>query len=241
MTTTGCLATQFTDWAELDPLELELLASLERGARDYPAGSVLSEAGDELRDFFTLTRGWGAATRPLADGQRQVLDLFLPGQIMGLREIGFNQSQSRLIAVTDLTACPFPRSRLEEIFQQSPRLGLLLFRSLTIDNAVLTERIINIGRKTAIERLAHLLLELHVRLAVEGSEFDLPLNQEMIADALGLTPVHISRVLTELKGEGLVSIKNNRVRLIDLDALTALAEFDARYLGLSIEPLARSA
>lgn len=233
MTDESCIVAQFSRLRELSDQETELLQSLERDVRDYPAGEVLTVPGSEAHCFFSLNKGWACATRVMADGQRQVLDIFLAGQIMGLREIGFDRAQSELVALTDLSACPFPRQRLGEIFQKAPGLADLFFLVLAREHALLTERIINIGRRPAIERLAHFLLEMKTRLHVDTDEFELPMNQTVIGDALGLSAVHVSRTLTQLREQDLVSMDNSRVRIDDLDGLISLTGFDRSYLDIS--------
>lgn len=232
MSDESCIVAQFSRLRELSDQEADLLQSLERDVNHYPAGEQLCAAGSEAHCFFSLKSGWACATRVMADGQRQVLDIFLAGQIMGLREIGFDRAQSELVALTDVSACPFPRQRLGEIFQQAPRLADLFFLVLAREHALLTERIINIGRRPAIERLAHFLLEMKTRLHADTDEFELPMNQTVIGDALGLSAVHVSRTLTQLREQDLVSMENGQVRIDDLEGLIELAGFDRTYLDI---------
>lgn len=230
MTEESCIVAQFRRHAELDEHEVKLLLALEEEIRDFPAGTVLSEAGRDAGCFFSLHSGWACATRLLADGQRQVLDIFLPGQIMGMRDIGFSRTQTELTALTKVRACPFPSDYLDEIFECSPRLARIFFLKLVREHALLTERIINIGRRPAAQRVAHFLLEMKVRLHVQQPEFELPINQNVIADALGISAVHVSRTLGQLRDEGLVRVDNNRVVIEDLDGLVELTGFDPAYL-----------
>jgi len=227
----SCIVAQFRRHADLNDSEIRLLRALEDDAQAFPAGSVLSEAGREANHFFILQAGWACATRLLANGQRQVLDIFLPGGIMGLRDIGFSHTQAEMSALTDVFACPFPVEHFDEIFEQSPRLARIFFLKLVQENALLTERIINIGRRPAVEALSHFLLEMKARLKVSGNEFELPLNQNVIADALGISTVHVSRTLAQLKDKGLARTCHNRVIIDNLDALVALSGFDPAYLA----------
>jgi CRP-like cAMP-binding protein len=226
----SCIVAQFQRHSELDDHEVSLLIALEEDIREFPAGTVLSEAGERAGCFFSLHSGWACATRLLSDGQRQVLDIFLAGQIMGLRNIGFSHTQTELKALTDVRACPFPSEYLDEIFERSPRLARIFFLKLVREHALLTERIINIGRRPASQRVAHFLLEMKVRLNVPESDFELPLNQEVIADALGISSVHVSRTLGQLREERLVRVGANRVTIEDLSGLVELAGFDPAYL-----------
>ena len=126
----SCIVAQFPRHAELDDHEIELLLALEDDVQDFPAGTVLSKAGRKAGCFFSLHSGWACATRLLADGQRQVLDIFLAGQIMGMRDIGFSKTQTELTALTDVRACPFPSEYLDEVFERSPRLARIFFLKL---------------------------------------------------------------------------------------------------------------
>lgn len=231
MTETSCIVAQFRHHADLDEDEIGLLRALEEDVREYPAGTVLSEAGRDASHFFILQEGWACATRLLSDGQRQVLDIFLPGEIMGLRDIGFARTQTELSALTTVTACPFPAEYFDEIFERSPRLARLFFLRLVCENALLTERIINIGRRPAVEALGHFLLEMKVRQDTPGDEFDLPLKQSVIADALGISAVHVSRIFSQLKERGLARFCHGRVIIDNLDGLMELSGFDPAYLG----------
>lgn len=230
VTEASCIVAQFKRHADLDAAEVDLLLNLERDVRQYPAGHILSQAGSDSGHFFSLQSGWACATRILPDGKRQVLDIFLAGQIMGLRDIGFSQTQTELTALTAIAACPFPADALSEIFVRSPKLAQVFFMKLVREHALLTERIINIGRRPAEQRVAHFLLEMKVRLYVKEPEFELPLNQNIIADALGISSVHVSRTLGELREKRLVSMADNRVAIEDLAGLIDLAGFDAAYL-----------
>lgn len=230
MAETSCIVAQFRRHADLTEHEIGLLLALEEDVKEFSAGTILSEAGREASHFFILQEGWACATRLLSNGQRQVLDIFLPGEIMGLRDIGFSRTQTELTALTSVSACPFPAEYFDEIFERSPKLARIFFLKLVCENALLTERIINIGRRPAVERLAHFLLEMKVRLSVRGAEYDLPLNQNVIADALGISTVHVSRTLGQLKEKGLAQVCHNRVTIDDVGGLMELSGFDPAYL-----------
>jgi CRP-like cAMP-binding protein len=228
----SCIAGQFKQLASLDKHQINLLDSLEKDVRKYPAGSMICEVGGEANWLYTLHEGWACSTRLLADGQRQVLDIFLPGQVMGLREIGFKRFQSDVTSLTEVEVCQFSRARLLEIFSESPRLADLFFLSMAREQAMFGERIVSIGRRPAAERLGHFLLELKTRL-LHDTEFELPLNQSIIGDALGLSAVHVSRTLSFLKERNLVRVEKRRVSITDLEGLVDFSGFDRAYLDCS--------
>lgn len=230
----SCIINQFNHFADLNPEEEDLLRTLERDPKGYVAGETISECNIEQTCFFTIKSGWAYAMRTLADGERQVLDIFLPGQVMGLREIGFNRSLSKMVALNAVEACPFPKRRLTEIFDRSPRLSDLFFLLMAREQSMLIERIINIGRRPADQRLAHFVLEMKVRLNQSENEFELPLKQDIIGDALGLSSVHVSRTLGKLREMNLVCMENSHVRIRDLDELVEFADFNPAYLESDI-------
>jgi CRP-like cAMP-binding protein len=205
---------------------------LEDDVQNYPAGTVLVSQGERAGNFFSLRSGWACAAQLQKDGSRQITDIFIGGQIMGLREVGLLQAHSSIEAMTDLVACPFPRRRLAEVFSASPRLAVLFFLILAQNNALLTQRLANIGNKPAISRLAHFILELRARRGIDGDEMELPLTQTLIGDALGLTSVHVSRVLNELKRKGILEQEDSRLRILDREALIQIGEFSADYLAV---------
>lgn len=226
----SCVVNHFGQLTELEDSEKALLADLEKDLRNYPAGTVLQEFGQPAQHFFALRSGWACSVRLLADGQRQVLDIYLPGQLMGLHEIGIARAQSELVALTDISACPFPRENLRAVFQRAPRLTEIFFLVLAREHAMLTERIVNIARRPANERLAHFLLEINNRLNPSGPGFELPMTQSMIGDALGLSAVHVSRTLGALRDQGLIESSDGHVELRNQEALCELSSFDPGYL-----------
>ncbi len=226
----SCIVNQFRKFADLNEHEVNLLKALEKDHREYAADQPLAIEGGKAERFFTLRSGWACAMRTLTDGQRQVLDIFLPGQILGLREVGFDYNLCEFRTLTKVTACPFPRQRLTEIFDQAPRLTDLFFLILAREQSMLIERVINIGRRNAVERLAHFIVEMKVRLNVSTDKFELPMNQTIIGDTLSLSSVHVSRTFKTLKDEGLLEAVNGQIHILDLEGLIDISGFDRNYL-----------
>ncbi len=226
----GCILGQFRDLSKLHAREEALLASLEENPQQYAPDALLSEAGKRSDCFYTVISGWACAERVLADGSRQVLDLFMPGQILGLREISFHRNLCDFRAITEVTACPFPRRHLTDIFDQAPRLADLFFLILAREQSMLVERVINIGRRSAAQRLAHFLVEIAIRTKQTAQSLTLPLTQSIIGDALSLSSVHVSRTYQNLRELGLIDTDNGTVHILDLDALIEFGGFDRAYL-----------
>jgi len=237
MTHESCLIAQFNQIIELTETEKDLLSSLEDDVKEFPADTILVAQGEDAGSFFSLRSGWASASHDLEDGSRQVIDIFLGGQIMGLREVGLTQAHATVETMTDVVACPFPRNRLAEVFAESRRLAVLFFLLLARDHAMLTERLANIGSKSATARFAHFILETRARLNIEDDEFEMPFKQTLIGDALGMTSVHVSRVLGKLTRDGLIERKSSRLIIKDMEGLTELGGFNPAYLDVRVDLL----
>lgn len=162
--TTSCIIRHFQHYAELSEEEQDLLTSLEKSPRDYARNTIIWQQGQQSEHFFTVQSGWACSYRNMEDGSRQVLDIYVPGDIIGLREFAFRRRVSNLMVVTDARLCPFPKYRLSEVFQTSRLLCNLFFLIGARDQAILVERLINLGRRSAREKVAHFLLEMGHRL-----------------------------------------------------------------------------
>lgn len=226
-------ASRYLPFAGLSSNERELLAVIEKDPREYPRDHVLAPAGADADRLFMLKEGWACGMRTLADGQRQLLDVFLPGQIMGLREMSFSNNLSEFRTLTPVVVCSFPRQQLSEMFAASPRLAALFFTTAACEQSMLMERIVSIGRRTAAARLAHFIIEMRTRLNAGAREFELPLSQTAIGDALGLTSVHVSRTFSLLKELKLVERRHGSIHIKDLDRLIEFSGFDGEYLDRS--------
>ena len=241
---TSCIIRHFQHYAKLTESEEELLTSLEKTPKNFRRGSIVWDQGQELDNFYTVQSGWACSYRNMEDGSRQILDIYVPGDIVGLREFAFRRRVSNLQVVTDAVMCPFPKHRLSEVFESSRLLCNLFFLISARDQAILVERLINLGRRSAREKLAHFLLEMGHRLDKACIDIydcnHLPLTQVIIADALGLSSVHLNRTLQELKQEGLVTLGPDGINLLDRAGLVEVAGFDPEYLHQDVEGLVMS-
>lgn len=192
-------------------------------------------AGRHQAAFYLNHDGWLFRYKILHDGDRQILDFILPGQIFGLQACFFKASLYSTAAVTAASVSVIPLKVIDDVFDQNRRLAKALFWSAVCEAAIVGEHLIDTARRSAYERVSHLLLELFVRLKstgqADGQSFIMPLTQELIGDALGLTPVHVNRTLRALREDRLVEIRNKRVTILDFDALSLLCDFDRSYLA----------
>jgi CRP/FNR family transcriptional regulator, anaerobic regulatory protein len=215
--------------------ELGTIADLEAGAKVIPAGSDLYCQGDVCSTYFIVLNGWIALSVLLDDGSCQILDFALPGAMLGFQQApdALMYHSARCLSVVRVYA--FPRRKLDIIIETNPRLAILLCRQITANEARAHDHLANIGLRDARQRIAHLLLELYVRVrgalpAERGETVQLPLSQGQIGQALGLTYVHVCRTLQILCEQEVVRLANHRLVIIDPKALIAAAGIENEVL-----------
>jgi len=193
------------------------------------AGQDLVSEGEQLDRIRIVLAGWLSRYKTLEDGRRQIVNFVLPGDVVGLPGSFLDRAAASVVALTDVRVRSCSLEAFVRLSFHLPKFGLALSWLAAQEAANYAEHIIDVGRRTPIERLAHLLLELHARLAVvkfaEESAFTLPFTQEMMSDALGLSVPHLNRMLAKLRNEGMIAMSERRVEFLDLKALRQLAQF----------------
>lgn len=239
--THSCIIRHFNHYANLTEDDKQLLCELERSPVDTRAGQLLWQESESAEEFCTLRSGWAFSFRHLEDGSRQILELYLPGDIIGLREFAFSQRLAGVMMIDDGVICRFPHQHLLDLFQRSATLTTILFAVSSCHQALLTERLVNLARRSAFQKVCHLLFETYTRLERTGEggdgRFRLPLSQEQLADALGLSAVHVSRTFTLLNERGLVFRNRHWVEIPDLQDLSKACDFNGCYLNDNLRKL----
>jgi len=210
--------------------EVALTQCYRVDARYVESGEAIYRQGDTGSEVYTLYDGWACLSQRTADGSRQILEFLLPGDFFGFQPgpCGDGRIHSAH-AITAVSLCVFTCDGLLEMFRGHVDLGMRLTWMTARDEAIAHEHLVSLGRRSARERIAHLLLELfyRVRMRQPGSErvskIDFPLTQEQIADACGLTNIHVNRTLTALKNEKLLMLKDKILTIPDPDRLAAAA------------------
>jgi CRP-like cAMP-binding protein len=220
-------------YVELTSQEESALESLEQQERAYKRGTVVRREGDAARDLFIVRKGWLYSSALLGNGSRQIMRLHFAGDVLGMSGIAFGTAADSIVAVTDASLCQFDKDKLSLLFVQHPRLAALIFTLTVAERVSMADRLASIGRTSARARVASLLCEIVARLRVmEGAELDrvhLPLTQEDIGDATGLTAVHVNRMMRGLVDDRLIERDGNRVRILDEARLTEEAGFINRF------------
>jgi CRP-like cAMP-binding protein len=209
-------------------------AALARRAREYGRNDDLVREGAAPEKLHIVLAGWAQRYKQMEDGRRQILGFILPGEVCNLDLFTLMRADHSIAAVRTLTVAEFDREEVESLLADCPHLGQALCLSEIIAKSRQHEWILSLGQRSAVERVAHLLAETFERERLRGrirkQTCDFPPTQAQIAEAVGLTPVHVNRMLTELRrGQG-VEIANRRLFVPDFAALARLAAFDARYL-----------
>jgi len=227
-----------TRLARLVPLSAEETAALEAmqaTRRPVARSADIVRAGRNYDGVFVLIEGAAMRYRVLRDGRRQVLNIALPGDLVGFPSCFFDAALFSITALTEAAVSWVPFHHLFALFRQHPRLAAILFCTFSYEAAMYAERLIDVGRRSARERVAHFLLELLTRLQAIGQagerSFRMPLTQELIGDALGLSVPHVNRTLRRLREEELVTVDGQNVAITDIDGLTAVADFETGYLS----------
>jgi CRP-like cAMP-binding protein len=230
-------------FVSLSEAERAVVSDVERRRRRFPARHDLVNQGQNGQSAYILTQGWASSYKILHDGARGVVDIQIPGDFLGLRSILFNAPDQSVESLTPVEVSVVSQALLMETFAKAPRLATALQWAASRDEAIVAEHLVGMGRRKAPERLAHFLLELSARLNLVGlgtkDGYACPLTQYVLADALGLSAVHLNRVLRELREDELLDFHNGRVSFLDFDGLVAMADFDGSYLDQG-EPKRRS-
>lgn len=207
---------------------------------EVAAGRPLVSAHVTLSESILLFEGLACRYKDLADGQRQIMELHVPGDFVDLHGFLLKRLDHTVGALTPVRYVAVPHDALRHITETQPHLGRILWFSTLLDAAIHREQIVSVGRRTALSRIAHLLCELYVRLKIVGladeDSYALPLTQADVADATGLTSVHVNRMLRKLRNEDLLTFRAGRVTIHDWDGLQRVAEFDPTYLHLERRP-----
>ena len=220
--------------------EEEVLRASVAEIRDHPAGRTIIRSGTSLSASTLLVEGIVCRYKDLADGQRQIMELHVAGDFVDLHGFLLKRLDHNIGTMTPVRIALVPHDALRGITETHPHLGRMLWFSTLLDAAIHREKILSIGRRSALARIAHIFCELLVRLRLVGladeTGYALPLTPADLADVTGLTSVHVNRMLKKLRDEKLLTFRGGRVSVGDWEGLQRVAEFDPTYLHLERRP-----
>lgn len=234
------LIRKLEQFVRLSPSDRAILlrGSTDRVRKFGPRADITRE-GDKPRDVHLILSGWACRYKQLEDGRRQIVSFFLPGDMCDLNVFILKEMDHSIGTITDVSVADLSREFFDEITAGYPRVATALWWETLVNVAIQREWTMNLGQRTASERMAHLLCELFFRLRLagltEGNSCEFPLTQADLADATGLSKVHVNRTLQELRAAELVVLKGKTLTVPSLERLMDAGLFNANYLHMAHE------
>ena len=219
---------------DLSDADVRALSSLPFHIKDYPARTPVSRERDRQSHACVIVNGLVCRAKMTGEGRRQLLSFHIPGDIPDLQSLHLEVMDHDLIALSDAKVALIAHDDIRRATSEQPDLAAALWRETLIDASVFREWIVNVGRRDATQRMMHLLFEVGLRLKAMGlgeiGSFHMPITQVDLADALGLTPVHVNRVLQGLRKDGVLDFRRSIVTMNDVERVAAMSAFDPLYL-----------
>lgn len=222
--------------ASLSSADREALLSLPITVRILEPSTYVIREGDLPKQCAVLISGFAYRQKITAEGARQIIGLHIPGDMLDLQNLHLSVSDHNVQTLTRAEVAFVQRQELQKLAANHPAIERAFFVDALVDSSIFREWVVNVGRRNAKARVAHVLCELARRLdaigLIEDHGYELPMTQEQLADAVGLTAVHVNRTLRTLSQEGLVQRSKRNVRFPDWQRLREVADFNERYLHL---------
>lgn len=227
-------------YVRLSADDREALTALARtNVREVRARRDIVREGEPPGVVNLILDGWAIRHKMLEDGRRQVLAFLIPGDLCDLNIFILKEMDHSIGALTPVTIAQIPREAFEQLNRKNPRVAQALNWDLLVQLAIQREWTVNLGQRSAIERISHLICELFERLRAVGLCVDgtchIPITQTDLSEATGITPVHVNRTLQELRSQNLIEWKGREIHVPDMDALKSVAMFNDNYLHLGKE------
>lgn len=238
--TTSPLVRKFLRWDDLGPDEQDALEALSLPTRVYHAGAEIVAQGSRPNECCLLLEGFAARATLLSNGSRQIGAIHIAGDLIDIQSFVLKVMDHQIIALSNCRVAVIRHAIIGQLAERFPHLARLFWLNTAIDAAISREWLAALGRRNAEGHMAHLICELYLRLQDVGLAHDLscglPITQAVLADALGLTAVHVNRTLQTLRKEGLIVWEGGTVTIPNWDRLVRTADFDDTYLSRTREP-----
>jgi CRP-like cAMP-binding protein len=219
----------------LDEEDREALFALETGpVQTREARSDIAREGENPTVIRLLVSGWACRYKDLPDGRRQIVGFFLPGDFCDLNVYILSELDHSIGALTAVRFYDIQPQQFQEVIDRRPHLIRALLWHEMVASGIQRQWLLSIGQRSPLERLAHLFVELYYRLKAvglaTGLSFEMPITQNHLAEANGLSLVHLNRTLQEMRRENLIELSDRQLRIVDLDRLKQVAMFNRNYL-----------
>jgi CRP-like cAMP-binding protein len=231
---TAALVQKLSKANRLDPDDVLAIQRLPMHSKRVAAQHRFVRDGDRPSESCLIVNGFAYRSKLTPDGERQILSIHIPGEIPDLESLHLHVMDHDLTTLTECTLAFIHHDALRELTRQRPSVAAALWRETLVDAAIFRDWIVNVGRRPARVRMAHLLAELHDRLELIGrttnGSFEMPITQTELADCLGLSVVHVNRVLQQLRHDGLVATERRYFHLLDKTKMEEVGQFEQTYL-----------
>ncbi len=221
------------DLGDDDARALEAICSDTREVKDR---TDIIQDGERPEHVHLILEGWAYRYKLLDDGKRQITAFLIPGDFCDMHVAILGEMDHNIGTLTPTKVAYIPHQAIDALLERPPVARGLWWATL-VDEAVLRAWLVNVGQRDAFRGISHLICEMHLRMKqvglTDGDSFDLPITQEELGDAMGLTSVHVNRVLRNLRAEGLITYKRNQMSITDISRLRELSDFDSQYLHLN--------
>ncbi|WP_324754957.1 Crp/Fnr family transcriptional regulator [Roseovarius sp. Pro17] len=232
----SCLVSRLARFVELEEHERAFIAEMEKDERPLAKGRPVTSVGDPTKGVMVLKSGWAVVKAEGKDGRSQILRIYLPGEVIGLAEIGSTHTSHRIVMQTDGIICPFPRKGLAPLLTDYPRLAALLIAVGSLDQIALRHHAACLGSMDASRKLKFFLLQLRARLEVAnvglGNRFRVPFSQVEIGQAVGLTSIYVNKMLRAFIAAGEIEVERPYFRLLDRDNWEKDTEFVDAFVDM---------
>jgi CRP-like cAMP-binding protein len=220
----------------LEPADRAAILAMPMTLRTMDPSSYLVREGERPEFCCVLIKGFAYRHKVTGDGGRQIMSIHMPGDFVDLQNSYLDVSDHNVQLLTRAEVAFILRAAVRQVATDFPNVGRAFWTDTLVDASIFREWVMNVGRRDSLTRIAHLLCEFTLRLdaagLANGHSYELPMTQEQIADATGLTPVHVNRVLKELGRMNLIEREKRAVKITDWDQLSRVGDFSARYLHL---------
>ena len=218
--------------ADLSSADTGAIVALTSHPRGYESKQDMIREGDQPGPVFVILEGWACRYKILPSGTRQIMAFLLPGDACDLHVGMLAQMDHNLQALTPCAVALIPGEKMEALLDNHPAVARAMYKAQLVDEGILRAWIVSMGRRNSVERVAHLMCELYLRsFAINSTnEVAFPISQIVLADALGMTPVHVNRILKNLRAVGAMSLKRGYLTVTDPLKLVQIAGFDENYL-----------